>query len=241
MKKIFPTFLICMCLIWSCQNNNHIELAQKELKDSLLQKFLSIVNTLPYYDTTGLDFKLLRACSVNDTNAIREIVKYFQFQNTKQKWQIDLDSCSKLQIFKDIQADEKYRFEYHGSFCPYKTSTTVVKNNDSIVINTIVYQYAWDTTPCKIIERSSVVIDSLKWEKFVESIERADFWGLKYDNGKHGVDGSVLEVYGFKKGNLYGPAKANVISRWSPGGSIVDCFILLLKYSKTKNGCLRPG
>jgi hypothetical protein len=72
-------------------------------------------------------------------------------------------------------------------------------------------------------------------------LDVADFWGLKTDNGKHCVDGSSLEVYGFKKGTSaeWNPDKASYIERWCPGyHSIFDSFTILLKYSKIKKGCM---
>ena len=200
-----------------------------------------MVDTLPYYDTSSIEFKLLKAYSANDTVTLKKNLERFENMNTKADWQTNLDSCIKRQAFKDISSEEKYRFNYSSAFCPYTTSTTIIKYKDSTVLNTIVYQYAWDTVPCKIIDQSTIIIDSLSWDKFQESLEVADFWGLKTDNGKHGVDGSTLEVYGFKKGtnSEWNPDKSSFIERWSPAyNSILSSFILLLKYSKTKKGCM---
>ena len=200
-----------------------------------------MVDTLPYYDTSTNEFKLLKAYSSNDTNTLKKLVGQVEYMNTKLDWQINLDSCVKQQAFKDIRSEEKYRFTFSSAFCPYKTSTTIIKYKDSTVLNTIVYQYAWDTLPCKIIDQSTIRIDSLSWYKFQQSLEIADFWGLKPDNGKQGVDGSTLEVYGFKKGtnSKWNPDKSCYISRWSPAyNSILNSFVLLLKYSKTKKGCM---
>ena len=200
-----------------------------------------MVDTLPYYDTSTNEFKLLKAYSSNDTNTLKKLVGQIEYMNTKLDWQINLDSCVKQQAFKDIRSEEKYRFTFSSAFCPYKTSTTIIKYKDSTVLNTIVYQYAWDTLPCKIIDQSTVRIDSLNWYKFQQSLEIADFWGLKPDNGNYGDDGSTLEVYGFKKGtnSEWNPDKSCFISRWSPEyNSILNSFVLLLKYSKTKKGCM---
>ncbi len=109
------------------------------------------------------------------------------------------------------------------------------------MLSTIVYQYAWDTIPCKIISQTTITIDSLRWDEFQVSLEVADFWGLKPDNGKRGVDGSTLEVYGFKKATnpTWDSDRSAFISRWNPAyNSIFSSFILLLKYSKTRKGCL---
>ena len=200
-----------------------------------------MIDTLPYYDTSVIEFKLLRAYSLNDTNTLEKLVRYLENMNTKVDWQINMDSCVKQQALKDIKAEEKYRFNYGAAFCPYTTSATIIRYKDSTVLTTIVFQHAWDTLPCKIIDQSTIKIDSLSWDKFQESLEVADFWGLKPDNGKHGVDGSSLEVYGFKKGrnSEWNPDKASRIERWSPAyNSILSSFILLLKFSKTKKGCI---
>lgn len=200
-----------------------------------------MVDTLPYYDTSTIEFKLLKAYSLNDTNTLKNLIEHLENINTKLGYQINLDSCVKQQEFKNIHAEEKYRFNYSSAFCPYTTSTTIIKYKDSTVLNTIVYQYARDTLPFKIIDQSAISIDSLSWDKFQESLEVADFWGLKPDNGKHSVDGSTLEVYGFKKGTNaeWNPDKSKFIERWSPEyNSILNSFILLLKFSKTKKGCM---
>ncbi len=200
-----------------------------------------MVDTLPYYDTTTLEFRLLKAYSLNDTTTLKRLVERLKKMNTKADWQINLDSCVKQEAFKDVNSEEAYRFNYSSAFCPYRTSITIIKYKDSTVLNTVVYQYAWDTVPCKIIEQSAVAIDSLSWAKFQESLRLADFWGLKTDNGIHGVDGDVLEVYGFKQGTNpdWNPDKTNFISRWTPAyNSILDSFVILLKYSKTKKGCM---
>lgn len=240
MTRIIFILLAFALLNNSCKtdSSNQTNIASK---DSVLKKYISMVDTLPYYDTSTIEFKLLKAYSLNDTNTLTKLVGHLENINTKLGWQINLDSCVKQQDFKDINAEEKYRFNYSSAFCPYTTSTTIIKYKGSTVLNTIVYQYAWDTLPCKIIDQSTISIDSLSWVKFQESLEVADFWGLKPDNGKHGVDGSTLEVYGFKKGTNpeWSPDKSSFIERWSPAyNSILNSFILLLKFSKTKKGCM---
>ena len=200
-----------------------------------------MVDTLPYYDTSSSEFRLLNAYSSNDTNTLKKIVRHLANVNTKVEWEINLDSCVKLQAFKDIPAEEKYRFNYSSAFCRFTTSTTILKNKESTILNTLVYQHAWDGLPCKIIDQSTIRIDSISWDKFQHSLEVADFWGLKPDNGKHGVDGSTLEIYGFKKGTnaVWNPDKLSVIERWSPlNNAIFESFFLLLKFTKTKKGCI---
>lgn len=240
MTRIILILLAFTTFNYSCKTDTSHG-TRNATKDSLLKKYISIVDTLPYHDTSTIEYKLLKAYSLNDTNTLEKLVEFFENINTTVDWQINIDSCVKQQAFKDISSEEKYRFNYSSAFCPYTTSSTIIKYKDSTILNTIVYQYAWDTVPCKIIDQSRVTIDSISWAKFKKLLEVADFWGLKPDNGKHGVDGSTLKVYGFKKGTNYdwNPDKSSFISRWSPAyNSILNSFILLLEYSKTKKGCI---
>ena len=62
---------------------------------------------MPYYDTSTIEFKLLKAYSSNDTNTLKKLVGHLEIMNTKLDWQISLDSCVKQQAFKDISAEEK--------------------------------------------------------------------------------------------------------------------------------------
>jgi len=200
-----------------------------------------MTDTIPYYDTSTIDYKLLKAYYKNDTLNLKKLQEYAARVNTKLKWEQDLDSCIDEVKFEDIKSDEAYRFVYSSAFCPYTTLITIIRYGDSFSLRSIVYQYAWDSTPCKIVDKSSINIDSASWDKFQESLIVADFWGLKQDNGKHGLDGSTLEIYGFKKGTniQWNPDKSTFISRWSPGyAAIFHCFSLLLKFSKTRKGCV---
>jgi len=239
--KIVPYF-ICVFTIGmiNCKTSTQKQLLV-EKKDSLLQKYLGLIDSLPYYDSNSIDLQMLKAFSLNDTSTLEQLLERTRYLNTKLDWEKHLDSCVKQPSFEDIAAEEKYRFSYNQSFCPYVTTLTAIKQKDSMFLNTIVYQYAWDSVPCKIISQSIKPIDSLVWGEFQESLERADFWGLRSDNGRHGLDGSSLMAFGFKRSHYLqsAPDKSNFISRWSPASNAVfSCFILLLKYSKAKDGCI---
>lgn len=63
-----------------------------------------MVDTLPYYDTSTIEFKLLKAYSLNDTNTLKNLIEHLENINTKLGYQINLDSCVKQQEFKNIHA-----------------------------------------------------------------------------------------------------------------------------------------
>jgi hypothetical protein len=135
-------------------------------RDSIFKNYMSLIDTLPYYDTSTIEHQLIKAYFSNDINSLKKLVRRVEHLNTTPSWRNDMDSCVKQQAFKDIEAEEKYRFNYSSAFCPYTTSITIIKYKDSNVLNTIVYQHAWDTLPCRIIDKSTNTIDSISWEKF---------------------------------------------------------------------------
>ena len=241
MARGFLIALLLPIIVFSCKTTPAVHKTEQDTRDSLLKRYFVKLDSLPFHDTTTIDYKLLKAYYFKEDSILKMLQGNFDRINTKSDWQINLDSCVRQDTFKDIKVEEVYRFVYRSAFCPYRTSVTIKKNKDSIVLNTLVFQYAWDNRPCIVIEQHSTQVDSLNWDKFQQSLQVADFWGAKEDNGDHGVDGSTLEVYGFIKGSgsYWNPDKSNYISRWCPGLlPIMESFGQLLKLSKTKKGCM---
>jgi len=235
-------FLIAI-LLYSChQDLNHNK--SISTRDSILNQYLKVIDTLPYYDTANQDYQFLRAYALNDTSTLKNIRDYHTRFKTIPWIDYYLDSSATSQDFSKLNADEAYSFGYYASFCPYYTVTTIFKSGEVIKINSIVYQNAdsYDSIPCKIVEQTMLTVDSLSWEKFKESLEVADFWGLKEDNGYHGVDGSSLNILGFQKVGRGHKERRAYVTRWNPHNlSITGSFIMLLRFSKIKSGCLTPG
>lgn len=92
MTRSFFTLLLLCLFNSSCQPDkpNQINMATK---DAILNRYLSIVDALPYYDTNSVELKILKAYSLNDTNTLKELVGHFENMNTKVDWEVTLDSC----------------------------------------------------------------------------------------------------------------------------------------------------
>lgn len=234
MKPLFYIIIFLPLCCCSC----HQPAAPKQhasYKDSLLKDYLSMADTLPYHDKNSVDFKMLRAYCQDDTAGLKRLQENMERANTEMGW--PADTCIKKENIRNIKCREAYRFEYSDVFCPDATVETIINYGDSIVIRTVVYQHAQDSTPCKIIEQFSTTVDSVHWKEFQDLLAAADFWGLKPGNGKNGLDGNTLTVYGFKKGNdpNRDPDKWSFISRWGAGNTaIFKCFMWLFKVSKTR-------
>jgi hypothetical protein len=183
-----------------------------------------------------MDYKMLKAYVLNDTAGLKALWEILDLK--KSRWDIMWDSCFNVKSIDEIKGEEIYRFSYTASFCRYHTVTTVIKTHDSVSVNTLVWHYEYGNTSmsCELVEQDTVLLDNTQWEKFEASLKVADFWGLKEDNGDTGLDGNTLYVDGCKRGF---PKMRTRIHRWSPDEQPIQAsFLLLLKYCKTKKGCL---
>jgi hypothetical protein len=211
------------------------------LKDSVLAKHFESIETSDDFDSTDLNYKMLRAYANNDTSFFRKRESDIaDDERYNKQWQF-MDSCIHEPKLHSLPVDEAYRFIYSAAFCPYKMHITVSRKADSSNLHFILYQTAWDTVECKIINEYDKKITSKNWQDFMQSLSFADFWGLKKDNGVHGLDGTSLTVTGYKKGDsMYNvPAQFTYVYRWGhEWTSLNDPFKLIHKFSGNKNGCI---
>jgi hypothetical protein len=94
---------------------------------------------------------------------------------------------------------------------------------------------------CHIINQYDRKLTLKNWADITDAISKADFWGLKKENGVYGFDGDNIYVTGYIKGDgsFSGPAKFNYIHRWVTFATgIGEPFKLILKLSGNKQGCL---
>ncbi len=213
------------------------------LKDSLAKKYLDVTSTFPYYDTNNHNFKILKAYYTNDTGYLAEQINSLNISANNRN-QIRWDSCVHQSQLIDMNIDEVYRFVYSQAFCPYGLNITISRNDSNFVMHFILFQPLGSEgeMPCTIIDEFDKKLSIKNWDKFEEALTYSDFWGMKEFNDKHGFDGSSLDVYGCIKGKPWKNAiktKAQHVYRWAAQpSSIFDAFILLLKFSGNKEGCL---
>ena len=238
-------FLVSV-LLYSCgQNSNQVKV--NSTRDTLLSSFLKMVDTLPYYDTTNLNFKLLKAYRDNDTLKLEEIAGYINRMSTTPWMHSYLKPCAVNIEFDTLTADEAYKFSYSSSFCEYYTIATITQRGNKIKASATVYKNSdrMDSIPCTIAQEYETEIDSTSWVKFQETIFAVDFWGLKEDNEYHGFDGSSLDVQGYQndfKWNQKIKSRRCYVSRWSRSmDNLLGPFLMLLRFCKITKGCISPG
>ncbi|OQP50881.1 hypothetical protein A4H97_03385 [Niastella yeongjuensis] len=236
-NKLISAILLIV-LAFSCNTKPNIT-DNYSLKDTILEKHFKAIESSDDFDSTDLNYKVLKAYVNNDTlffkNLESDIVDNERYNK---QWQ-SMDSCIHQSKIQSMDVDEAYRFIYSAAFCPYKINVTVSKKADSSNLHFILYQYKWDTADCNIISEYDKKLTTKNWEDITESLSTSDFWGLKKDNGVHGVDGSSLTVTGYKnRDSVYNrPAKFHYVYRWSQN-VLRDPFHLILKLSGNQKGCL---
>lgn len=234
--------LLFLIFILSCKSkqNNSNDITEKQ--NTVLDKYMNFVKENEYYDTSRLEYQLLKSFYSKDSFYVQKASSAISYLENEIKRNKEIDKCITIPNLSEMGAEEAYCFRYSFSFSPYNRLATIIKFKDSILLKAVIYQYEWEKRPCKILSHVNIQVDSIKWENFQELIEQADFWGLKEDNNIHGVDGSTIDVYGFKKGNndYWNPSRSAHVYRWNPGkvGSLMQCFCFLFDLSKLKEGDL---
>jgi len=238
-------FLIAL-LLNSCRQDLNKN-AANSTRDTILSSFLRMVDTLPYYDTSNLNFRLLKAYKENDTSNLKELSDYIHRTTTIPWMHKYLKPCAVNVEFDTLTADEAYKFSYESSFCQYYTIANIVKRGNKIKVTSTVYKNAsiMDSLPCTITQQHETEIDSASWAKFQNQILVVDFWGMKEDNEYHGSDGSSLDMQGYQKdfrGNRSILPRRWHVSRWSRSmDNLLRPFLTLLGFCKISEGCIRPS
>ncbi len=224
----------------SCEQTIN-QISTDSYNDSVAKEYILYLEGLGEFDTTEVNYKVLKAYFKKDASYFRKLRENIEEdKKSRKQWDI-VDSCVHLPKVHELNADKAYRFIYSAAFCPYKISITISKKDDTSILHFILYQFKWDTASCRIINEYNRPISNKNWNDFEDAMQMADFWGLKKENGFHGLDGDDLKVWGFEKSDMdFGRLpRFNYVERWLIAkSSLADPFQLLLKFSGNKQGCV---
>jgi hypothetical protein len=229
----FFSFLV----VTSCTQKDNSDL-KYSIRDTVLKQHLLELDSLPYYDTTEINYKVLKAYQNNDTTFFKNLSNQIKKQKEyKQYWSL-MDTCIHQPALQDLGADEAYRFVFLPAFCSTPINITVTKKGDSANLHFLLYQNQHDTVSCKVVSEFDKKLTSKEWEEFNDKLSLADIWGLKRENGIHGLDGSTITFIGFEKGNpsFNRPDKICYVNRWE-FSTLHDALTFILKISGNKKGC----
>lgn len=203
-----------------------------------MTKYFQVIDSLPYIDSLDQDFKLLKAYHTGDTAFLRKNYDNVAGLLKYRKEMLENHICEEPAALNTLNYEEAYRFSYGAAFCDQSANLTIGKSGDSITVDLYLYEYNDDQTECKILTHTMQLADKSTWDILINGIEQSDFWGLKEDNGRHGVDGSVLTVTGYERPIKAFEGRYKKIYRWSAEAMTIGIlFKKLLDLSGTKVDC----
>lgn len=203
-----------------------------------MAKYFQVIDSLAYIDTLDQDFKLLKAYHIDDTAFLRktfdDITRLLKYRNEM----LESHICEEPAPLNTLNYEKAYRFNYGAAFCNKSANLTIGRSGDSLTADLYLYEYNDTQTECKIIKHTTQFVDKKIWDTLIAGIEQADFWGLKEDNGRHGMDGSGLTVTGYERSINAFEGRYKKIYRWAAEEMTIGIlFKKLLDLSGIKVDC----
>jgi len=221
---LFVTVLVVAC------NSN--KLPRYSYKDSVIQEYFR------YHDSLGIDtsednYKMLKAYLGDSTQFFKELQRREVIKKQINHGRQAEDSFVHQAKLADMDIDEGFRFIYGRAFSRVQHYLTLTKKRDSIKLYYVEYGRLSDTLNVKqIFKDYKKILTPAKWDDFKYALDNADLWGLKEDNGVHGLDGDYVMVYGYKKaGTDNDSPKYTFVYRWSVGLNLVTALRMLFDYA----------
>lgn len=236
MTRIF--LLSLLTFFFACNSDTGKQTAIKD-RDYIMRKYFETVDSLPYSDTLDMKFKLLKAYHANDTGYLNASYKEVADLLKYRKEMLESHICEQLPPISTLNFEEVYRFSYEAAFCNKSVTLTIGKKSDIIIMETYLYEFNDKQTECKTISHTTKKLSVGDWNNLIDNIDYTDFWGLKEDNGRHGMDGSSLRITGYERPVNAFEGRYKTIYRWAGeqtaigelfkklldnSGTIVDCF-----------------
>lgn len=237
MTRTISFFLLV--LIISCDYKRE-SYSPVQNRDSIMTKYFQAVDSLPYTDTLEYDFKLLKAYYKGDTAFLKisydNITELLKHRDKMREYHI----CEEPPALTTLKYEEAFRFSYGAAFCNKSVNLTIGKSGDSITLDFYLYEFNYEFKECKTIQHDTRNIDKQIWDTLIRGIRQADFWGLKEDNGNHGLDGSGLLVSGYERPINAFKGRYKTIYRWAAEEMAIGVlFKTVLDLAGIKVDCFR--
>lgn len=228
-------FSLCTLLLSSCKKKVNPQVNIDKTKNALVNEYLRLNDSLVFFDTTEMEFLILKTYMKNDTERLKSHIERFgerYFQKDTLLLRYFLTSPKRL---SDYDFDEAYRYLYFAPFSGLEYFI-VIGRKDTVV--TMDFQWnkkrKFDLTISEPTDRIKVTLTRKDWNEFKNAINYADFWGMQYENYKFGFDGSALYVSGYISESCWQGRPLNkTIYRWNADQTaIFEPLMILLSKSR---------
>jgi hypothetical protein len=202
-----------------------------------MNNYFQIIDSLPFEDTLSLNYQLLKAYHRNDTAFLRKVYlnkvnRLLHVQQTPKRHRCDTDALVNV-----MDCEEGYRFSYSASFCDRFAIVTVQKVSGGMAVESVLYRFD-EAERCTVVKHTNKRFDAKAWDSFNDKLQFADFWGLREENDDVGLDGSSLNIFGFKKSGIPQDTEYKEVRRWSPENTAIgQLFKHVLDLSEIEADC----
>jgi hypothetical protein len=118
-----------------------------------------------------------------------------------------------------------YRFLWLRSF-HHPIAMRVEKNGSSVTLNAVELDGTGGNAPGRIVKSVQRELSSAEQGEFLAKLDRVDFWKLRKNEERFGLDGAQWILEGAENGQY------RVVERWSPeSGPYHDVCVLLLGFT----------
>jgi len=223
---------ILLILISACQEQNS-QKSKPSLKDSVLNEYLQDKASLPYFDTSESNFRIMKAYNKNDTAFLSKVRDKLEEEKKYRPSLDSMESCLQQPKLQDLKVEEAYRFLYRSTGSSTNFHITISKFGEELKLRFITYKFqGYDTLGCRILEEYDKPISATMWTSVVNALDTADFWGLKENNGIEGYDGDNIKIIGYINKTQFFPGRHHLVYRWAVSRTTLSkAFELVMKYS----------
>ena len=201
-----------------------------------MKDYFSKIESLSISDTLDNNYLLLKAYYRNDTillaNALNELNKIIKIK--KQSFS---DTSIKPRDLRTLKCEAAFQFEYSAAFCDKAINITISKSHDTVMSEVFLYQMD-EFNDRRLIEHKSERLNLDNWSALWNELFISDFWGLKMNNDRSGLDGSDLKIIGFESPVNSFNGRYKYIYRWAAEKSAIgNAFKTALEISNVNVNC----
>lgn len=201
--------LFSFILLLGCNYSNKKE---KSYRDTVIEKYFSMVDSSGRYDTTDSHFKALKAYYYNDTTLLKKLDSTItDKKHNRPNWELWVSDIP-LPPLKQLQANAAYRFIFSIYDGPTFEAITIRNMDTAIMLHYLFYKNYRDNATIKKFKEFERPIPKEQWDTMEEKLRDADFWGLKNGLEYRGNDGNDITVIGYYRSEDF--EKSNYVHRW---------------------------
>ena len=218
MKTNFLSLLLntsWLASIFACASRNDIVRSECDSRDSLISQDIALSESYSYSDTTNPNYRFLKAYSRKDTAYLSRFLEAFK-QSMFAVPELLIDSCMAAKALISSGTKEAYRFIFQEAWGSYTASITVFHSDSMSNMHVLFYKPKVSDKPCQLLTEYDKALSSAQWDSIRNALNYAEFWGLRGDNGRPGIDGTTLLIDGYKQGNDLEADRQYHVYRWQP-------------------------